>query len=104
MPVDALKDLLKRAKISIRGRDRKPQMIDKALESPEVLAILTAEARAQGEHIDGMTFDVETVDGSFVGIDSSMLVQMAQTGAEQTAVRPSTLATGMKLLILTMMP
>ncbi len=105
MPVDALRDLLKRAKVTIRGKDKKPQMVDKALESPEALAILRAEARAQGEHIDGMMFDVETVDGSFVGIDSSMLVQTARpTGAEQTAVRPSTLATSMRLPILTMTP
>ena len=104
MPVDALRDLLKRAKVSIRGKDKKPQMIDKALESPEALAILAAEARAQGEHIDGMMFDVETIDGSFVGIDNSMLVQTAQTGAEQTTVRPSTLATSMWLPILTTMP
>ena len=108
MPVNGLRDLLKRAKVTINGKDKKPQLIDKALDSPEALAILRAEARAQGEHIDGVMFDVETVDGSFVDIDSSMLVQTTQTtqttGAEQTAVRPSTIATSMMLLILTMTP
>ena len=102
MPVDALKDLLRRAKVSIRRQEKKPQLIDKALDSPDALAILAAEARAQGEHIDGGMFEFETVDGSFVGVDSSMLVQTTQ--AEQTVVRPSTLATSLKLPILTLTP
>lgn len=105
MPVEALRDLLKRAKVSFKGKDKKQQLIDKALDSPDALTILAAEARAQGEHIDGAMFGVETVDGSFIDIDNSMLVQTTQTtGAEQIAVRPSTLASSMRIPNLTMTP
>ena len=102
MPRNALKDLLSKAKITFNKNDKKPQLIETALKSPEAMAIVAEEARAQGEHIDGVMFDVETVDGSFVGIDSSMLNQRTQpTGAERTSVRPSTLATIIRLSILT---
>jgi hypothetical protein len=66
------------------------------------MAIVAAEAREQGEHVDGAMFDVETVDGSFVDIDSSMFVQRTQpTGADQASVRPSMLANRMRPSILT---
>jgi len=103
MPMDALKDLLKRAKVTVKNKDKKHELIQKASQSPEALAIVEAEARAEGEHIDGEKFGPETVGGSFVDIGSSMLVQRRQpTGAKQTSVRPSTLATDMRLHILTM--
>jgi hypothetical protein len=103
MPVDALRDLLKKAKVTFRGKAQKPELIEKALASQKAMAIVEAEARAQGEHIDGANLEVETVEGSFVDIDSSILVQGTQrAGARQTSVRPSTLATNMRLHILTM--
>jgi hypothetical protein len=102
MPRNTLKDLLNKAKVTIKGNEKKNQLIEKALQSPETMAIAAAEAREQGEHIDGEMFDVETVDGSFVGIDSSMFVQRTQpTGADQASVRPSTLANRMRPSILT---
>jgi len=105
MPRNTLKELLNKAKVTIKGSDKKPQLIEKALQSPEAMAIAAAEAREQGEHLDGVMFDVETVDGSFVGIDSSMLVQRTQpTGADQASVRLSTLATNARISILTVNP
>jgi len=105
MQRNTLRELLNKAKVTFKGSDKKNQLVEKALQSPEAMAIVTAEAREQGEHIDGVMFDVETVDGSFVGIDSSMLVQRTQpTGADQTSVRPSTLATNARISILTVNP
>ena len=86
MPTDALKDLLKKAKVAFKSsRDKRQDLIEKALESSTAWAIVEEEARAQGEHIDGVKVETETVEGSFVNIDSPILTQ--RMGAEQTSVR-----------------
>ena len=100
MSAGALKKLLKKAKISFSKAEEKPDLIEKALQSPAVMAIVEEEAIAQGEHIEGVKVDVEKVDGSFVNIDSSMLVSPQDT--EQTPVRHSRLTTSTGLSILTM--
>jgi hypothetical protein len=103
MPTSALKDLLRRAKVTFINRDKKPDLIERALQSPRAMAIVEEEAKAEGEHIDGAKFEVQTVEGSFVNIDNSMLVRgLPPTDAEHTPVRRSTLATNMRLSILTM--
>lgn len=105
MPTDVLKDFLKRAKVPFNRRDKKQDLAEKALQSTEVLAMVDEEAKAQGEHTDGAKVELETVEGSFVNIDSSMLVQgTLPTRAEQTSVRHSTLATNTRLSILLIAP
>jgi len=87
MPVDALKELLRKAKVTFNKKERKHDLIEKALQSQEALAIVEEEARAQGEHIDGAKVDVETVEGSFVNVDSSMFPQeTSTTGTGQTSL------------------
>lgn len=89
MPADALKELLRKAKVSFYKKDKKQELVERALRSPEVMAIVEEEAIAQGEHIEGAGVDFETVEGSFVDIDHSMLVLPPDT--EQTPVRHSRL-------------
>ena len=68
-------------------KDKKNELIDKALQSREVLAIVEEEAKAQGEHIDGSKVDLETVEGSFVNVDSPMFLQeTSTTGTGQTSL------------------
>jgi len=53
------------------------------------MAIVEEEAKAEGEHIDGAKFEVQTVEGSFVNIDNSMLVRgLPPTDAEHTPTSP----------------
>ncbi len=87
MPADALKELLKKAKIPFSKKDKKPDLVEKAWRSTEVMAMVEEEAIAQGEHIEGAKVDVETVEGSFVNIDPSMLVPPPDVA--QTSVRHS---------------
>jgi len=103
MPIEALKELLKKAKIPFNKRkDQKPDLVEKALRSPTVMAMVEEEAIAQGEHIDGTNVDLETVEGNFVNIDPSMLVP--PPAAMQTPVRRSWLPTNTGLSILTISP
>jgi hypothetical protein len=60
MQVEALKDLFIRAKVTLGKGNKKKTLVEQALRSPEVMAIVEEEAKAEGQHIDGVKMAGQT--------------------------------------------